>query len=167
MFPEVSDVRTVKLQIQPTLTSSHQNYFYKSNVVCTKVLHQAYNTLGHILKQIKIWKKYEKAKNAIIIWELAKSNTTKQSEMVFKFSKFLRVGKLRPFKFRLLYGTDRRVHRTSEYSSFPYMWSRVWVLSFTGLDSSSGGLKFWDWKLNSLSSFGRLVLLSVWLQLTT
>ena len=53
MVPEVSDVRTVKLQIQPTLTSSHQNYFNKSNVVCTKVLHQAYNTLGHIFKKIK------------------------------------------------------------------------------------------------------------------
>ena len=40
-------------------------------------------------------------------------------------------------------------------------------LSFTGLDSSSGGLKCWDRKLKSLSSFGRLVPLSVWLQLTT
>ena len=38
-------------------------------------------------------------------------------------------------------------------------------LSFTGLDSSSGGLKCWDRKLKSLSSYGRLVPLSVWLQL--
>ena len=67
MFPEVSGVRFVKLQIQPTLTSSHQNYFYKSNVVCTKVLHHSYNTQGHIFKKELNLKKYEKAKNAIII----------------------------------------------------------------------------------------------------